>query len=44
MLINIFTDGSCKNNGKKNSVGGIGIYFDNDEICIFFNDLDSLKK
>jgi ribonuclease HI len=30
-MIHIFTDGSCINNGKKNSRGGIGIFFgDND--------------
>ena len=30
--IDIFTDGSCTNNGKKNAYGGIGIFFgDNDE-------------
>lgn len=30
-MINIFTDGSCINNGKKNSKGGIGVFFgDND--------------
>jgi ribonuclease HI len=29
--MNIFTDGSCINNGKKNSKGGIGVFFnDND--------------
>jgi ribonuclease HI len=28
----IFTDGSCLNNGKKSSIGSIGIYFDNDNI------------
>jgi len=29
--ISVFTDGSCLNNGKKNSVGAIGIFFsDND--------------
>ena len=28
----IFTDGSCLNNGKKSSIGAIGIYFDNDNI------------
>jgi ribonuclease HI len=27
----VYTDGSCLNNGKKNSIGGIGVYFsDND--------------
>jgi ribonuclease HI len=26
-VIRVFTDGSCLNNGKKNSVGGIGIHF-----------------
>lgn len=30
-MIHIFTDGSCINNGKKNSKGGIGVFFaDND--------------
>ena len=29
--MHIFTDGSCINNGKKNSKGGIGVFFgDND--------------
>ena len=29
--LNVFTDGSCLNNGKKNSFGAIGIFFqDND--------------
>lgn len=29
--ISVYTDGSCLNNGKKNSVGSIGVYFsDND--------------
>ena len=26
-FINVFVDGSCINNGKKNPIGGIGIYF-----------------
>ena len=26
-FINVYTDGSCLNNGKKNSTGGVGIYF-----------------
>ena len=26
--INVYTDGSCLNNGKKNASAGIGIYFD----------------
>lgn len=31
-FINIYTDGSCFNNGKKNSSGGIGVFFnDNDD-------------
>lgn len=30
--INVFTDGSCLNNGSKNSKGGIGVFFnDNNE-------------
>ena len=30
--LSVFTDGSCINNGKKNSFGAIGIFFsDNDE-------------
>ena len=30
-MIHIFTDGSCINNGKKNSKGGVGVFFgDND--------------
>lgn len=28
----VYTDGSCVNNGKKNAVGGIGIYFPNKEL------------
>ena len=28
-IINIYTDGSCLNNGKSNAIAGIGIYFDN---------------
>ena len=27
----VFTDGSCLNNGKKNPIGGIGIYFDDND-------------
>ena len=27
MVINIYTDGCCKSNGKENSIGGYGIYF-----------------
>ena len=27
MTITIYTDGSCINNGKKNAVGAIGIYY-----------------
>lgn len=27
MTIRVFTDGSCHGNGRKNSIGGIGIYF-----------------
>lgn len=27
MTIRVYTDGSCSKNGKKNSLGGIGIYF-----------------
>jgi ribonuclease HI len=31
-MMHIFTDGSCINNGKKNSKGGIGVFFgDNDD-------------
>ena len=31
-IIHVYTDGSCINNGKKGSKGGIGIYFgENDE-------------
>jgi ribonuclease HI len=30
-MINIYTDGSCINNGKKNSSGAIGVFYsDND--------------
>jgi ribonuclease HI len=28
---NVFTDGSCLNNGKKNSTGAIGIFFSDDD-------------
>jgi ribonuclease HI len=28
----VFTDGSCKNNGYRNSYGGIGIHFPNGEL------------
>lgn len=41
--INIFTDGSCINNGKKNSIGGIGIYFENidiDDYNLLINETD----
>ena len=27
MVLNIYTDGCCKANGKENSIGGYGIYF-----------------
>ena len=27
--ITIYTDGACKNNGKKNAIAGIGIYSEN---------------
>ncbi len=27
----IYTDGACSNNGKKNAVGGCGVYFPNKE-------------
>jgi len=27
MVVNIYTDGCCKSNGKENSIGGYGIYF-----------------
>lgn len=27
MVLNIYTDGCCKSNGKKDSIGGYGIYF-----------------
>lgn len=27
--MNVFTDGNCKNNGKKNSIGGYGVLFTN---------------
>ena len=30
-IIYIYTDGSTKNNGKKNSIGGIGVYFGEDD-------------
>lgn len=41
----VFTDGSCLNNGKKNSTGAIGIYFaDNDPDNISqFIDNDGIK-
>lgn len=29
--LNIFTDGSCANNGTKDAVGGIGIYFEDEK-------------
>ena len=28
-IITIYTDGACKNNGKKNAIAGIGIYSEN---------------
>lgn len=28
----VYTDGSCRNNGKKNSSGGMGIHFPNKEL------------
>lgn len=31
-MIHIFTDGSCINNGKKNSKGGIGVFFGDNDI------------
>lgn len=32
MVLNIYTDGCCKSNGKQDSIGGYGIYFgENDE-------------
>lgn len=40
MELTIFTDGACQNNGKKNPIGGCGVYFDNDsidDISISFN-------
>lgn len=30
-FITIYTDGSCTGNGKKNSKGGIGVFFNNDD-------------
>ena len=27
--ITIYTDGACKNNGKKNAIAGIGVYSEN---------------
>lgn len=30
-IINIYTDGACIKNGKKNSIGGIGVYFPNSD-------------
>lgn len=29
--ISVYTDGSCLNNGKKNSVGSIGVFFSDDD-------------
>lgn len=31
-MINIFTDGACTNNGKRNSKGGIGVHYPNNEL------------
>lgn len=43
--INIYTDGSCLNNGMENAVGGIGIYFDDPNIPSISKQLDkSLKQ
>lgn len=30
-IINVFTDGACSNNGKKNASAGIGVYFSEDD-------------
>lgn len=30
----VFTDGSCKNNGGKHVLGGVGVYFQKHDICI----------
>lgn len=32
----IFTDGACRNNGKKNAKGGYGVYFTDDMECPFY--------
>jgi len=39
MNLHVYTDGACSNNGKPNAVGGIGIYFDLENID---NENDSL--
>jgi len=31
-IIRVFTDGSCRNNGKKNAIAGIGVYFGENDI------------
>lgn len=30
-MISVYTDGSCSSNGKKNAIGGIGVYFGHED-------------
>lgn len=39
----IFTDGNCKNNGKKNALGGYGVFFTTDKDSIYYK-WNTVKK
>ena len=30
-MINVYIDGACANNGKKNAISGYGVYFADDD-------------
>ena len=42
--INVFTDGACSNNGKKNASAGIGVYFGEDDPRNYSRKLSSKSK
>ena len=40
----IFTDGSCINNGKKNASAGIGVFYGDKDLSIFYNDVELIGE
>lgn len=43
-MVVVYTDGSCVGNGKKNSKGGVGVYFEDSGLCISQNIYECAKE